>query len=158
MTGLARRAHTALVHIVVTGDALGLGRQKRPLLVAGRAAPGDVRMLAVKRETGDTRVVEGRGIEGTKVGIDAGVLGVARLARSLDIFVDTDMPGHAVGHWLVTGQTFGRRHLLALFVTLLAVREPFEIRMRLGEAARGQEAAELCLCRRERRQPRETGE
>jgi len=80
-------------------------------------------------------VVEGGLVEGTELGVDAGVLDVARHAVVADVSVDSLAGVDPLRDGLVAGETTPRGDLLAGLVALLAVLETFELGMGRRERA-----------------------
>jgi hypothetical protein len=91
-------------------------------------------MLAVERESGFGRMIEGPRVHVTQLGVDARVLDVA----GHTVFrgpMDAGSSRDAFRDRLVTRQAARRRHFASGFVAPLTVRAAFELSMRLGERA-----------------------
>ena len=100
-------------------------------------------MQAVEWKPGVARVVEAREVEGPQLGVDARVLDVARHAVGRDVAVDAYLRGNALRDRAVAGQALVSRDLPPLGVALQALVHPFEGRVRLAEASRRDQRAQL---------------
>ncbi len=142
------RPERALVRVLMARHARRTRVQERPRLVTPRAVARERRMAAFKREPGFCRMVEALDVEPSEVCSDSAVFGVAPLAVPWDIAVNASSPGNPLCDGLVAGQALCRGQRPARLVALLAVGEPFELRMGLRERSRRDERADLRLRRR----------
>lgn len=138
MTTNAIGSERSFVRVGMTGAARRSSVEERPCLVAGRALGGDGRMQSIERESGLTRVIEGRGVDMTKFAVNTRVFDVTRHAF-LDGPVNALSRGHAFGDRLVAAETFLGRDLATYLVALLALRRAFERGVRSRQTAGRQE-------------------
>ena len=88
-------------------------------------------MTAVQRIAGLRRVVEALDIERPEVSRDSAVFGVASFAFPGDIAVNASSPRHPLSDRFVAAQALRRGERAAGLMALLAIGDPFELRVGL---------------------------
>jgi hypothetical protein len=136
-----------LVGVGVARGARGAQRQERPGLVAAGALARQRGVEAVEGELSLLSVIEVRRVEGAQLGVKAGVLGVAPDTLVGDVAVHTLACRDPIGDRFVAREALRGGHLAARLVTLLAVGDPLERRVRARQRPRRHERADLRLRR-----------
>jgi hypothetical protein len=102
-------------------------------------------VLAIERESSHGGVIESRLVEGPQLAVNAGMFRMTRHTVVLHVLVDTHAPGNPLGNRTMARQTLGRSHSPTTLVTLLAVGQPFDPRVRLCEPSRRHKGSKLCV-------------
>jgi hypothetical protein len=102
-------------------------------------------MAAIQRKPGLHGMVECVDVEPSDVHRGSAMFSVALLAVPRHIAVNTSSPRNSLGDGLMAGEAFRRGESAARLVALLAVGQPFELRVSFRERSRRDQGPDLCI-------------